>query len=348
MSSSEELACQGHAPHAHGHDHGHGVDAARPLRTAFAITAGVLVLEAVGGLLTGSVALLADAGHMLTDAGALAIALFAAWAATQPRLPRHSFGYGRAEILAALLNGLLLGGVSVGVAIESFSRLADARPVAAGPMMAIAAIGLAANVASGTLLLRGSHENLNVRAALYHVVGDALGSVAALVAGAAIWLFDFTRADALAGLAIAVLLVASAVRLLRESVEILPKGRPATWTWKRSRASPPCPGSRGSRPAHLDGRLRLPGDERPRRPSPRRRSRGRAAGRAPAPARALRHRPHHHPDRIGPAATAARNAPAIMPPPREPRTKSRGECRRKTWSPSAARSRRSSAAGATS
>lgn len=231
MSSSEELACQGHvphAPHAHGHDHDHdhGLDASRPLRAAFAITASVLVLEAVGGLLTGSVALLADAGHMLTDAGALAIALFAAWAATQPRRPRHSFGYGRAEILAALLNGLLLGGVSVGVAIESFSRLADARPVDAGPMMAIAALGLAANVVSGALLLRSSHENLNVRAALYHVVGDALGSLAALVAGAAIWLFDFARADALAGLAIAVLLVASAVRLLRESVEVLLEGAP--------------------------------------------------------------------------------------------------------------------------
>jgi cobalt-zinc-cadmium efflux system protein len=226
MSSSEELTCEGHAQPARGHDHDHGAETARPLRAAFAITACVLVLETVGGLLTGSVALLADAGHMLTDAGALGIALFAAWAATQPRLPRHSFGYGRAEILAALLNGLLLGGVSVGVAVESFSRLADARPVDAGPMMAIAAIGLAANVLSGALLMRGSHENLNVRAALYHVVGDALGSVAALLAGAAIWLFDFTRADALAGLAIAVLLVASAVRLLRESVEILLEGAP--------------------------------------------------------------------------------------------------------------------------
>jgi len=224
MSSREELAGPGHAHPAHPHDH--GADASRPLRGAFAITAAVLVLELAGGLLTGSVALLADAGHMLTDAGALAIALFAAWAATQPRLPRHSFGYGRAEILAALLNGLLLGGVSVGVAIESFSRLADARPVDAGPMMAIAAIGLVANVVSGALLMRGSQVNLNVRAALYHVVGDALGSVAALVAGAAIWLFDFTRADALAGLAIAVLLVASAVRLLRESVEVLLEGAP--------------------------------------------------------------------------------------------------------------------------
>jgi cobalt-zinc-cadmium efflux system protein len=212
--------------HAHAHDHAHPLDPSRSLRAAFAITVSVLLLEAVGGVLTGSVALLADAGHMLTDAGALGIALFAAWAATQPRLPRHSFGYGRAEVLAALLNGLLLGGVSVGIALESFARLAEPGEVDAGPMMAIAAIGLLANVASGAYLMRGARENLNVRGALYHVAGDALGSIAALVAGALIWLANLRSADALAGLAIAVLLVASAVRLVRESVEILLEGAP--------------------------------------------------------------------------------------------------------------------------
>jgi len=234
MSTSDELAPEQPVgrPHSHdrehGHGHGHarGSDGARPLRAAFAITAVVLVLEAVGGYLTGSVALLADAGHMLTDAGALGIALFAAWVATQPRRTRHSFGYGRAEILAALLNGLLLGGVSVAIAIESFVRLSDPQAIDAGPMMAIAAVGLLANVASGAFLLRGAEGNLNVRAALYHVVGDALGSVAALGAGAAIWLFDLASADALAGLAIAVLLVASAVRLVRESVHVLLEGAP--------------------------------------------------------------------------------------------------------------------------
>ena len=227
MSTSESLGREAGDPHhGHRHDHGHVVDASRPLSIAFAITSGVLVLELVGGVLTGSVALLADAGHMLTDAGALGIAIFAAWASTQPRLPRHSFGYGRAEVLAALLNGLLLGGVSVGIAVESFSRLADPREIDAGPMLAIAAIGLVANVTSGAFLLRGARSNLNVRAALYHVAGDALGSIAALAAGAAIWLFDFKSADALAGLAIAVLLVASAIRLVRESVEILLEGAP--------------------------------------------------------------------------------------------------------------------------
>lgn len=227
MSTANELCGEdGDAERDPHHGDSHAGSASRPLRAAFAITASVLVLEFVGGLLTGSVALLADAGHMLTDAGALGIAMFASWMSTQPRLPRHSFGYGRAEVLAALLNGLLLGGVSVGIALESFSRLAGSGHVDAGPMMAIAAIGLVANVASGAFLMRHSHDNLNVRAALYHIVGDALGSIAVLVAGAAIFLFDFARADALAGLAIAVLLVASAVRLVRESVEILLEGAP--------------------------------------------------------------------------------------------------------------------------
>ena len=227
MVSDDTLGHRGGPLHpAHRHDHAHPVNVSRALGAAFAITLSVLVLELVGGILTGSVALLADAGHMLTDAGALGIAIFAAWAATQPRLPRHSFGYGRAEVLAALLNGLLLGGVSVGIAVESFSRLAEPSEIEAGAMMAIAAIGLLANVAAGAFLLRGAHDNLNLRAALYHVGGDALGSLAALAAGAAILLFGWRSADALAGLAIAVLLVASAVRLVRESVEILLEGAP--------------------------------------------------------------------------------------------------------------------------
>src|SRR5215468_11127392 len=117
-----------HPAHAHGHGHAHApASDAVALRRALALTVTVLVVEAVGGFLTNSVALLADAGHMLTDAGALGIALFAAWAAARPRRSRHTFGYGRAEVLAALLNGFLLGAVSVGVAVESFQRLAQPR-----------------------------------------------------------------------------------------------------------------------------------------------------------------------------------------------------------------------------
>jgi len=219
----------------HEHDHAHApahVHARAPasesvsLRRAFALTVIVLVVEFVGGLLTGSVALLADAGHMLTDAGALGIALFAAWAATRPRGRRHSFGYGRAEVLAALLNGMLLGGVSVGIAVESFDRFASPHVVRAGPMMGIAAVGLAANLISGLFLLRGARTSLNVRAALVHVAGDAIGSVAALVAGAAILLFGWQNADAIAGLAIALILVVSALRLIVDSVHILLEGAP--------------------------------------------------------------------------------------------------------------------------
>lgn len=196
------------------------------LRAAFAITATVLVLEAVGGLLTGSVALLADAGHMLTDAGALGIALLAARISARPRSARKSFGYGRAEILAALANGLLLGGVSVGIAFESLERFSNPRPVLAAPMLGIAAVGLVANLASARILSRSSRENLNVRAALFHVLGDTLGSLAAIGAAVVILLWGWEQADALAGLAIALLLVASAVRLVRESTDILLEGAP--------------------------------------------------------------------------------------------------------------------------
>jgi cobalt-zinc-cadmium efflux system protein len=196
------------------------------LRAAFLVTSLVLVLEAVGGVLTGSVALLADAGHMLTDAGALGIALFAARISLRPRNAQKSFGYGRAEILGALANGLLLGGVSVAIAFESFERLASPRPVAAGPMIAIATVGLCANLVSARFLSRTSKKNLNVRAALLHVLGDALASITAIGAGIAMLLWDIRSADATAGIVIALLLVANAFRLVRDSVDILLEGAP--------------------------------------------------------------------------------------------------------------------------
>ena len=216
-----------HGTHARasGDAHAH-VSQSTALSRAFALTALMLVVEGVGGFLIGSVALIADAGHMLTDVGALGIALFAAWAASQPRGRRHSFGYGRAEVLAALLNGFLLGGVSVGIAGESLARLGAPRAIAAGPMIGIAALGLAANLLSGFFLLRGARTNLNVRAALTHVAGDAAGSLAALGAGAAILFLGWSSADAIAGLLIAGLLVVSALGLIRDSVHILLEGAP--------------------------------------------------------------------------------------------------------------------------
>lgn len=200
--------------------------AQRELRIAFAITSTTLVLEATGGWWTRSVALLADAGHMLTDAGALGIALLGGWMAGRPRTAQKSFGYGRAEILAALVNGMLLGAVSTSIAVESIRRLATPTPIDAGPMVAIALVGLVANLVCASFLAHGSHTNLNVRAAFFHVIGDAMGSVAAILAGVSVWLWDFLVADAVAGLAIAGLLVVSAVRLVRDSVDILLEAAP--------------------------------------------------------------------------------------------------------------------------
>jgi cobalt-zinc-cadmium efflux system protein len=206
--------------HAHAHAHGGATDSFA-LRAAFAVTAGTLVLEAVGGWLTGSVALLADAGHMLTDAGALAVALFAAQLASRPRTAHMTFGYGRVEILAALGNGFLLGGVSVGIAVEAIERLRDPGPVAVGPMIAIACVGLVANLVSAQFLRGSERANLNVRAAYLHVLGDALGSIAAIGAGLTMALGGLRAADGIAALAIAALLVASAVRLMRDAVDVL-------------------------------------------------------------------------------------------------------------------------------
>ncbi len=210
-----------------GHDHGgHEASSRSRLRAALAITATIFILELVGGVITGSIALLADAGHMLTDVGALTVALFAAYLASRPRDAQMSFGYGRVEILAALGNGVLLGGVSVAILFESLERLWEPRSIDPLPMITIAVIGLAANLVSAKILQPAAHRNLNTKAALFHVIGDALGSVAAIVAGLSIWLWNWTPADALAGLVIALLVVGSAVHLVRESIGILLDGVP--------------------------------------------------------------------------------------------------------------------------
>ena len=197
------------------------------LRAAFAITATTLLAEAVGGWWTGSLALIADAGHMLVDAGALAVAWVAAWVSLRPRDPRRTFGYGRTQILGALANGVLLGAVSAGVALEAIERLAaPAAQIDARPMLAIAILGLGANLLSAALLHRTGSHNLNVRAALWHVVGDALGSAGAIAAALCILLLDLPRADAIAALGIGALLLGSAARLIRDAVDVLLEGTP--------------------------------------------------------------------------------------------------------------------------
>lgn len=214
--------------HAHAPVHAHDARAhdRRRLAWVLALSALYLVAELVGGLFTGSLALLADAGHMLADVGALALALFAFWLAERPSSAARTFGWRRFEILAALANGLVLGVVALGVGFEAVERVQAPRPVLGLPAFAIASGGLAVNLLGMLLLRHGRERSLNLRGAWLHLLGDALGSVAAMTAGLLIWAFDWRVADPLASLAIAGLVLRSAWSLLRETVDVLLEAAP--------------------------------------------------------------------------------------------------------------------------
>lgn len=198
----------------------------RRLGFALALAVAYLGAEVAGGLWTGSLALLADAGHLLSDVGSLALGMAAIWLAERPSPAARTFGYQRMEILAALVNGVALGVVSVLICVEAVERLHAPPPVAGLPMMAIAAGGLAVNLAGMAVLQAGRRESLNLRAAWLHLMGDALGSVGAMLAGAAIWLFGLRLADPIASFAIAALILVSAWALLRETVDVLLEAAP--------------------------------------------------------------------------------------------------------------------------
>lgn len=189
-----------------------------------------MIAEVVGGLWTGSLALLADAGHMLTDAASLLLALGALWMAGRPATTSHTWALARVEILAALINGLFLWIVVVWLVWEAIERLGEAHAVLAGPMMAIAAGGLVIN-GIALFVLRSRHpeeaeRSLNVHGAWLHVAGDLLGSLGALAAGAVIWTTGWVAADLVASLAIGALILVSSWRLVRETVHILMEGTP--------------------------------------------------------------------------------------------------------------------------
>lgn len=215
--------------HHHGHHH-HGVERAvgeRRLRWVLGITAAFIVAEVVGGLLSGSLALLADAGHMFTDAGALALSLVAMRLARRPPRGARTFGYVRLEILAALVNGAALLVIAGLVALEAWRRLRVPVEVDAPVMLAVAAVGLGVNLA-GALLLHGhAHTSLNLRGAYLHVLGDLLGSVGAITAGAVILFTGWYPADPLVSAGIAALILVSAWRLVREAAEVLLEAAPA-------------------------------------------------------------------------------------------------------------------------
>ncbi len=211
--------------HGHSHDHGRGADR-RALSVVFALTASYMVVEVVGGLVTGSLALLADAGHMLSDAFSLGLALVAVWLAQRPATPNRSFGYKRAEILAALLNGATLVAISVWIFVESYNRLWEPPEILGGWMLAVAALGLVVNVAGALILSRSGGESLNVQGALRHVVADIMGSVGAIAAALVILATGWRYADPLISALIGVLVLASSWKLLRDSTNILLEGTP--------------------------------------------------------------------------------------------------------------------------
>jgi cobalt-zinc-cadmium efflux system protein len=199
----------------------------RALAVALALVALFAVAEAVAGFLAGSLALLADAGHMLSDTGALALALFAAWLAARPATPRRSFGFRRAEILAALANGVMLVAIAIWIFVEAGRRFDDPPDVAGGWVLGVGAAGLAVNLAAAAVLQRAGSASLNVRAALRHVLADVLGSVGVIAAGAAVLATGWLYADPVVGVAIGVLVLGSSWRILRESVAILLEETPA-------------------------------------------------------------------------------------------------------------------------
>ena len=222
----EHSGAHAHGPAcAHGHDHAAGAGR-RAITAAFFITAGFMVVEAAGGLLTGSMALLSDSMHMLTDAAALGMSFFASrLAALRPDSSR-TYGYRRAEVVAALANALLLWILSGYMLREVYERFHNPVPVLYGPMLAVAVLGLLANLASAWILHGHSEDNINIRGAFLHVVSDLAGSVAAIIAGATIYFTGWYRADTIVSLLIIALILFSSTRLLGEAFHILMEGAP--------------------------------------------------------------------------------------------------------------------------
>ena len=218
--------------HRHDHtfiDHHHGPgdgSSGRRLTQALFVVALVMVAEVVGGLISGSLALLADAAHMATDAFALALAVVAVRLKAKSPGPRHTFGFRRAPVLAAFVNGILLFGVALWIVVEAADRFMNPQPILAGPMLAIAIVGLVANLFTLWLLHGGDSHDLNLRGALLHVLGDLLGSVAAIVAAIMIWFTGWTPADPVLSVLVALLVLGAAWRLIRSSALILLESAP--------------------------------------------------------------------------------------------------------------------------
>jgi cobalt-zinc-cadmium efflux system protein len=196
------------------------------MRLVLLINLGMLVAGVVGGIVFDSLALLADAGHVLADVGAIGLALFAAWMASRPASPQRTFGFRRTEIVAALANGVTLVAVSVFVFIEAIARMSDPPDVQGGGVLALGAFALAGNAIATWLLMRGDRSNLNLEGVLRHSAADALGSLGVIVAGLLVVTTGWDQADSVVSIAIGVLILLSSWRLLREPFNVLMESAP--------------------------------------------------------------------------------------------------------------------------
>jgi cobalt-zinc-cadmium efflux system protein len=222
----------GHHPHhGHNHDHGHSHSHAqganeKAIAIAAALTGSFMMTEVVGGLISGSLALLADAGHMLTDFASLVLAWGAFRLARRPADWKRTFGFDRFSVLAAFVNGMTLFGIAIWICVEAIHRLNSPGEVLGGVMLWVALIGLVVNIAAFWVLTRSEGENLNVRAAALHVAGDLLGSIAAIVAALIILWTGWTPIDPILSVLVAAIILRSAWRVVRESGHILLEGAP--------------------------------------------------------------------------------------------------------------------------
>jgi len=264
LGSLTDMA-RSHPQHAesrfHGHDHGEhphvpseaasGPAVQRALLQALLLTGGFAVVEAIGGFLAGSLALLSDAGHMVTDAAALGLALFANAIGRRPPSRRASYGYGRAEVLAAFVNAIVMLAVVAAIVIEAVRRLLAPTPVAGAMVLSIAIAGLAINIVCAWLLSRAP-GSLNARGAMLHVLGDLLGSLAAIIAGGVIVATGWMPIDPILSIAVSLLILRSTVQLLKQSTGVLMEGVPAHLDYNAiGRALARLPGVTGVHDLHI-------------------------------------------------------------------------------------------------
>jgi cobalt-zinc-cadmium efflux system protein len=216
----------GHAHAGHSHEHAHGTSDKKRVLIAAVLTGGFMIAEAVGGWLTGSLALLADAGHMLTDALALALAWYAFHLGERPATGSLTYGFGRVKTLVAYTNGIAIFVIALWIVYEAWQRFQAPPPVLGGPMLVVAALGLCVNIVGFLILHGGDRESLNMRGAILHVLGDLLGSVAAIAAALVILATGWTPIDPILSVLVALLILTTAWRLMRDAAHVLLEGTP--------------------------------------------------------------------------------------------------------------------------